>query len=150
MQEDVQLQEQDTGVSEARKGDKNWARERPVVMIPTQERLALPHSVVTIRNTSPDQKHIVIDRHHHGHELFPGQSKRDVEMLNSDVEYFLGRHKRGHPVVIEGAELRQQEDKSSVVGETSNQRRQEEQRKLDANPAVGRHPEDKTQQQQRK
>ena len=47
-----------------------------------------PSTHVTVANTDPVQTHVVIDRYNIGHELRAGQSKQ-IEMLNSAVEYFI-------------------------------------------------------------
>ena len=90
---------QDLHISEPAKPDQNWARSQPITVVASKDRLDQPHQTVTIKNTSDvtpglrgkivPQKHIVIDRHMTGHELDPGQSKADVEMLVTDIEYFL-------------------------------------------------------------
>lgn len=111
-------QEQDMQVSYPRAGDKLWKKPEPPP--PSQDRLGKPHSVVTLWNSSPDQTHIVIDRRNNGHELRPGDRKRHVEMLDEDIEYFLQQraHNRvdpfgvpypPHPVVVEGAKLREEQ-----------------------------------------
>jgi hypothetical protein len=62
----------------------------------TRERLEAPSQRVTVMNTSPIQKHIVIDRFMNGHELRPGE-KKEVEMLVDEIAAFreLGRPNRG-------------------------------------------------------
>ena len=54
-----QVQEQDLGVSRPHGGDRQWARSRPIAIIPTKERLDLPSQTVSVKNTSPNQKHNV-------------------------------------------------------------------------------------------
>lgn len=106
-------EKQDLSVAEARPPDQNWQRMQPIQITATRDRLDQPSQRVTIRNTSRAQKHIVIDRHMVGHELQPGQQIEDVEMLVSEIEYFLrersparrdalGRPKPIHPIEIVG------------------------------------------------
>jgi|ERR1035437_2255850 hypothetical protein len=92
---------QDLVVSKPHEGDKQWLRAQPIQLVASRERLALSSSTVTVRNTSPNQRHIIIDRNLQGHELAPGQSKK-IEMVNTDVDYFHNRRQFGHPVIVEG------------------------------------------------
>jgi hypothetical protein len=80
---------QDLHISEAHKPDANWARMQPIQIQASPERIAAAHQLVSIRNTHRMQKHVVIDRHMVGHELEPGQEKKDIDMLVSEIEYFL-------------------------------------------------------------
>jgi hypothetical protein len=66
------------------------------VLMVTRERLEAPSQRVTVLNTSPNQNHIVMDRHMRGHELRPGERK-EVEMLVDEIEAFrkLGAPHRG-------------------------------------------------------
>lgn len=82
-------EKQDLHIAEARKPDQNWSRMQPIQITASKERLEAAHQTVTIRNTHRLQKHIVIDRHMVGHELDPGQEKKDVDMVVSEIEYFL-------------------------------------------------------------
>lgn len=94
-------QAQDLHVSRPAAPDKNWqfSRMQPPSIQPTRERLARLHQIVAIRNTSDTamtkqgraipQVHIVIDRYNRGHEIMPGQTKRDIDMLVSDIAYFV-------------------------------------------------------------
>ena len=107
-----QIPQQDLGVSIPHPGDKLWARMRPIAVVATKERLDKEHQTVTVKNTSPNQKHIVLDRYMVGQLLDPGQEK-SIEMLVDDIAYF--RHERTsgrldntgamlpkHPIVIDG------------------------------------------------
>jgi len=109
--------QQDLGISKVHGPDSSWARSRPVVLTPSEARLKLSSSFVTVRNTSPDQRHVVIDRNLQGHELQPGEVKQNVEMTNNDIDYFHGRRKFGHPVIIEGKPRFEEETKSAPVGQ---------------------------------
>jgi hypothetical protein len=97
-------------------GDTRWARAQPISVVPSKARLDAPHQLVTIKNTSPNQTHIVVDRFMVGHELLPGRSQADVDMTAADIEYYLRQRRPDrtttvagivrqlplHPVVIEG------------------------------------------------
>lgn len=82
-------EKQDLHISEVHRPDANWARMQPVQIQASKERIDAAHQLVTVRNTHRMQKHVVIDRHMVGHELEPGQEKKDVDMLVSEIEYFL-------------------------------------------------------------
>jgi hypothetical protein len=118
-----QPQPQDLHPAQLAGPDRAWSRTQPIQLTPSKERLDAKHQLVTIRNASDveisatgrpkPQVHIVIDRHLVGHELQPGQSKHDIDMLVSEIEYFLreskdgrvdgmGRLKPKHPVKIVG------------------------------------------------
>jgi hypothetical protein len=73
--------------------------------------LAQPSQWVRVRNTSPAQTHIVIDRYKGGHTLAPGEACT-IEMTVQAIEYFRqqrnpdrffadGRRKPLHPILIE-------------------------------------------------
>jgi hypothetical protein len=85
---------------------------------PTKERLEAPHQRVWVKNTSPHQNHIVIDRFNVGHELRPGE-RREMDMINAEIANFQEHRRPGryfpeiqagdepkpkppHPIVIEG------------------------------------------------
>ena len=85
---------------------------------PTKERLDAEHQRVMVRNTSPNQNHIVVDRYNVGHELRPGE-RREMDMLNIEIANFqeqrrpdrfypeieqgdAPRPKPLHPILIEG------------------------------------------------
>lgn len=77
-------------------------------------RLAESSQRVIVRNTHPEQVHVIIDRHLQGQRLEPGEA-REMELLVRDIEFY--RHNRTqrwglndkglrelkpvHPVVIE-------------------------------------------------
>jgi hypothetical protein len=67
-----------------------------MVMLADDRRLRSDHHTVTVRNTSHNQAHIIVDRHMNCHELRPGESKQ-VDMLDDEVAAFreLGRPNRG-------------------------------------------------------
>lgn len=113
----------DMAISRPHEPDVNWARQQPMFIQATKERLKKSHQIVSIRNTSDvtpshrgviaPQKHIVIDRNNQGHELQPGETRHDIDMLVTDIEFFLrerrpnrrdhaGRMKPLHPVEIVG------------------------------------------------
>jgi hypothetical protein len=95
--------EQDLGVQKPAVPDQNWARTQPMNIIPSQHRLSQPHQLVSIRNTSDTtvtaagrpqpQRHIVIDRYNQGHELEPGETKHDIDMLVSEIQHFMDNRK---------------------------------------------------------
>lgn len=128
---------QDLHVAVPAQPDQNWARMQPMSIQPTPARLDKPHQIVSIKNTSDitpgprgiphPQKHIIIDRYNQGHELQPGETKHDIDMLAVDIEYFirerqsgrrdqLGRAKPRHPIEIVGL------DPARVLRETPAQR----------------------------
>jgi hypothetical protein len=94
-----------------------WAA--PMRPEPTKERLDAPHQRVWVKNNSPNQNHIVIDRFNVGHELRPGE-RREMDMLNAEIANFqehrrpgrffpeidpehpAGKMKPLHPIEIEG------------------------------------------------
>lgn len=90
---------QDLGIAKRALPDQNWARTQPMFIAPSKDRLGRDHQRVSIKNTSDDtvtatgrpqpQKHIVIDRFNQGHELEPGETKHDIDMLSDDIEYFI-------------------------------------------------------------
>lgn len=84
-----EAEKQDLHMAEAHQPDQNWGRAAPVQITPSKERLAAEHQHVTIKNTSPDQKHIVIDRFMVGHEFEPGQTRAGIDMLVSEVNFFM-------------------------------------------------------------
>lgn len=115
--------EQDLGVQKPAIPDQNWSRTQPMFIAPTKDRLNRGHQLVSIKNTSDltvtaqgrpqPQQHIVIDRFNSGHELAPGETKHDIDMLADDIEFFLrerlpgrrnhlGRPKPLHPIQIVG------------------------------------------------
>ena len=59
---------------------------------PTAARLASSHTIVMVKNTSPNQNHIVIDRYNVGHELRPGE-RREMDMLDDEIMGFLENRK---------------------------------------------------------
>jgi hypothetical protein len=67
--------------------DVNWQRSQPVQMIPSEKRMKAPHSVVNIKNNG-EGRHVIIDRHMTGHEIVPGQTLPNIEMLDDHVKYF--------------------------------------------------------------
>lgn len=121
---ETEVQEaQDLHISKASVPDPSWARMQPIQIAPSKERLDAEHQVVTVSNVSntqvlpggrpaKPQTHVVIDRFMVGHELVAGQSKPDIDMLVTDIEYFLrerghrlnnfGQPKPLHPIVIVG------------------------------------------------
>jgi len=123
-QQPFQLPEQqDLGLAKLARPDRAWARTQPIQMTPSKERLDMPHQIVNVKNTSDTevsatgrpkpQVHIVIDRFMVGHELQPGQTLKDVDMLVHDIEYFnrerssdrhdiFGYPKPRHPIEING------------------------------------------------
>lgn len=113
--------EQDLGIQKPAEPDQNWSRTQPMHIAPSKERLDRKHQLVSIRNTSDTtvtsigrpqpQRHIIIDRYNQGHELDPGETKHDIDMLVEDIEYFIrqgqprverGRQKPRHPIKIMG------------------------------------------------
>ena len=73
--------------------------------------MELPHQVVNLKNTSPNQIHIVFNRAKQPIELRPGEERVGVEMLVEDIKFFrdlrrpgkldiLGYPRPLHPVVI--------------------------------------------------
>lgn len=88
-------QQQDLRLSVPRKLAPDWRARSQVTLTPSADRLSAAHSVVTIRNTSQVQRHVVIDRHMIGHELQPGQEKHGIEMLNSEIETFIRERQPG-------------------------------------------------------
>jgi hypothetical protein len=122
-------EKQDLHIAETSRPDQNWARMQPIEIKPSQERLDKPHQLVSIKNNSPDQLHIIIDRKMHGHELQPGQTKHDIDMLASEIEYFLGerdpsrrdnigRPKPIHPIEIIGVKMHELEKPTEQSTET--------------------------------
>lgn len=87
-QQSREREQPDTESPRPHAGDRSWARQQPVHLIPSRSRLDAPHSVVSIRNTGAS-RHVVVDRHLTGHEINPGQTVPDIEMRDSDIEYFL-------------------------------------------------------------
>jgi hypothetical protein len=67
-----------------------------MVMLPSKERLDASHHYTTVKNTSQNQVHIVMDRSMTCHDLMPGESKI-IDMIDHEVEAFreLGRPNRG-------------------------------------------------------
>jgi hypothetical protein len=132
--------EQDTGIQKPAVPDQNWARTQPMFIAPSQQRLDRPHQVVSIKNTSDltvtvmgkpvPQKHIVIDRYNAGHELEPGETKHNIDMLADDIEYFIRERSQGrinhmnrpkprHPIQIIGFdETKMKEEVQPVKNET--------------------------------
>lgn len=109
--------QQDLGMSRPAMPDRQWARMQPVQIVASKERLDAPHQTVTIRNTSRETNHIVIDRHMVGHHLSPGEEKHDIEMLVSEIESFVRQRAPGrtdsfgaplppHPIEIVGIKQR--------------------------------------------
>lgn len=118
-----ETQEQDMGVQAPAIPDQNWSRTQPMFIAPSKQRLDRGHQLVSVKNTSDvtvtaqgrpqPQKHIVIDRFNQGHELQPGETKKDIDMLVDDIKYFvgerrpnrlnhMGRPKPIHPLQIVG------------------------------------------------
>jgi hypothetical protein len=114
---------QDLHISKASMPDPSWARMQPIQIAPSKERLDAKHQNVSIKNVSDvqvlpggrppkPQTHVVIDRFMVGHELLPGQTKPSIDMLVTDIEYFVrershrlnnfGQPKPLHPIVIVG------------------------------------------------
>jgi hypothetical protein len=58
---------------------------RPTAPIATPDRLAKPSSYVTVKNNHPKTPHIVIDRYYVGKEIKPGETVKDIEMLDEDI-----------------------------------------------------------------
>ncbi len=79
-------QQQDLGLATLHLPDRNWTA--PVAIIPSPYRLAQPHCVVSVTNTSLNQVHILIDRGQQSHILQPGETRHGIEMLVSEVENF--------------------------------------------------------------
>ncbi len=77
---------QDLHLAELHLPDPNW--QAAVAIVPSQHRLSQPHCVVDVTNTSPAVKHTLIDRHQQPIDLEPGQTRRGIEMLVSEVEHF--------------------------------------------------------------
>lgn len=118
-----EVETQDLGIQKPAMPDQNWARTQPMFIAPTKDRLDRKHQLVSVKNTSDvtvtasgkpvPQKHIVIDRYNQGHELEPGETKHNIDMLVDDIEYFIrertpnrvnhmNRPKPSHPVQIIG------------------------------------------------
>ena len=72
----------------------NGQHHAPMRPEPTKDRLDAHHSRVTVKNTSPAQNHIVIDRFNVGHELRPGEA-REMDMVNTEIENFLEQRRPG-------------------------------------------------------
>ena len=120
---DNHQEQQDMGIQKPAVPDQNWARTQPMFIAPSKERLDREHQLVSVKNTSDltvtamgkpvPQKHVVIDRFNAGHELEPGETKHNIDMLVSDIEYFvrermsgrvnhMNRPKPLHPIQIIG------------------------------------------------
>jgi hypothetical protein len=90
---------QSPNVAQLAKPDRNWSRMQPVNITASKERLDAEHQLVTLRNSTDrtptfdgrthPQVHVVLDRGMHGITLQPGESRADVDMLVSDIKYFL-------------------------------------------------------------
>ena len=110
-------------ISRPAQPDSFWARMQPVTIVPHPDRLNAKHQRVALKNTSDTelsfdgmvrpQLHIVIDRHMVGHEIQPGQTLPDIDMVALEIEGFLRQRKRGrfspsgreyplHPIMIIG------------------------------------------------
>lgn len=125
-----------------RETNANFRAAVPISVVPSAERLDQPHSVVTVTNTHRAQRHIVLDRHFVGHELEPGQTVRNIEMLNSEIDSFRRardprrRNSRGeslplHPLVfadVTPVDSRAQPDEQDPVMQDENRRRAESSR----------------------
>lgn len=72
----------------------NGQHHAPMRPEPSAERLRAHHTNVTVRNTSPLQNHIVIDRFNVGHELRPGEV-REMDMVDTEIENFLENRRPG-------------------------------------------------------
>jgi hypothetical protein len=72
----------------------NGQHHAPMRPEPSAARLKADHSLVTVKNTSPAQNHIVIDRFNVGHELRPGE-QREMDMVNIEIESFLENRRPG-------------------------------------------------------
>ncbi len=108
-------------LAEAHKPDVSWQRFQPIQLTLPKGRLNAPSSTVSIKNTSDvtlnirgkaePQKHVVLDRGMVGHEIEAGETLHNIQMLNSEIEYFrqqrrpgrrdrLGRLLPQHPIEI--------------------------------------------------
>jgi hypothetical protein len=87
--------------------------------------------------------HIIIDRYMVGHELMPGQSKSDIDMLVCDIRHFLkerapnrrnsyGDQKPLHPIMIEGFKPIETRDYEPPAGKPEQQAKPPEERARDA------------------
>jgi len=112
------MPEQEREINIIRGPDLQAQYHAPMRPEPSPERLAADHSRVMVKNTSPNQNHIVIDRFNVGHELRPGE-RREMDMLNDEIANFQ-EHRRPdryypeiqqgdtpkqkplHPILIEG------------------------------------------------
>jgi hypothetical protein len=72
-----------------------------ITLEPTLARRAASHQRVRVRNTSPVQVHIVVDRNLVGHELQPGQVK-ELDMLVDEIEAFRALRLPGRGFITNG------------------------------------------------
>jgi hypothetical protein len=147
MTDETETETQDLGISKLAMPDRNWSRTQPMFIAPSPDRLRRPWQLVSIKNTSDvtmtaqgrpvPQKHIVLDRHNFGHELEPGETKQNIEMLAHDIEYYIRERGPGrvnhmnqpkpkHPILIVGVDdsrLREQMDKEARIAERAQKER---------------------------
>ena len=91
----VEVEEkQDMHNTEPRLPDINWSP--PVHLTVGKDRENAPHQIVTMRNTSRVQDHIILDRRWASVLLRPGE-QRDIDMITSEIEYFLRERSPNRP-----------------------------------------------------
>ena len=144
--------------------DRSWARQQPIQMIPSAARLSKPYSVVDVTNKDlHGQKHVVIDRNMVGHELQPGQTLKDVEMLNVHIEHFQRQSRSGrfgpqrygpggvllardempaHPIKILNVRDAKEAEEQRLAADKAKAKKEAEKRVADAKAAKGEYDDD--------